>query len=42
MVAKWLKVDIPITLKPRYPVEFEPIYGLEYEMIDIEVHENLM
>jgi cell volume regulation protein A len=40
MVAKWLKVDIPITLKSRYPVEFEPIYGLEYEMIDIEVHEK--
>jgi cell volume regulation protein A len=36
-VAKWLKVDLPITKKPVYPIEFNPVRGFKNELKELTI-----
>jgi cell volume regulation protein A len=36
-LAKLLKLDTPISLKPNHPIEFEATEGIESELIEIEI-----
>ncbi len=37
LVAKWLKVDLPISTKPQYPLEFMPACDLKSELVEMTV-----
>lgn len=37
IVARWLAVDAPIPMKPKYPIEFEPTHGFQSEMVELEI-----
>ena len=39
-VAKWLKVDAPINLKPIYPIECEPTGKMRCDLTEIVIPEN--
>ncbi len=36
-IARILKVDAPLKVKPRYPLEFEPTEGIKSELIEIRI-----
>src|SRR5690606_27247082 len=36
-VAKWLKVDLPVTKKPVYPIEFNPVSGFKSELKELTI-----
>jgi potassium/hydrogen antiporter len=37
LVAKWLGVDAPISLRPQYPLEFVPSSDLKSELVEIAI-----
>lgn len=37
IVARWLRVDTPLSIKPKYPMEFEPTYGFHGETLELEI-----
>lgn len=40
IVARWLKVDAPITEKARYPLECEPTENMSCNLVEIEIPDD--
>jgi potassium/hydrogen antiporter len=37
LVARWLRVDVPLHVRPRSPLEFEPAAGITGDLVEIEI-----
>jgi potassium/hydrogen antiporter len=40
IVARWLRVDAPMRMRPRSPLEFEAVNGIRGELVEIELPPN--
>lgn len=40
IVARWLAVDAPLEMRPRYPLEFEAPQGIDTDMVDFIIPYN--
>jgi cell volume regulation protein A len=40
LVARWLRVDAPLTAAERYPLDFEPVVGMDGDLVEIALPPN--
>ena len=40
LVARWLRVDAPLAVTPRYPLDFEPVGRMNSELVEIAIPER--